>query len=203
MFLNKTIFKRMIKEAYGNSRLEVGRLFGGLLVSTGYCVLWVETGYEPKWLKAAVMEYAGELPETDEIFIASKKEPLRYIEGDELKAEKTEHLNILKQHKLAREAFIDTGVITEANGGRFRLLQHVDTGEIIPLPEEFFDVIDYMALHEDENPPTGPCAVQKGCPIFWRNEHCAYMARPVRLTSDKPVEVVSLLGAIDFGKDVK
>ena len=63
MFLNKTKFKKMMKEAYNGGGLRVGRIYDGLVISSGTWSSWPREGDIPNWLKAAVIELAGELPE--------------------------------------------------------------------------------------------------------------------------------------------
>ncbi len=78
MFLNKTQFKKWVKDAFKGGGLTVGRVYGGLVICGGTWTIWTEEGYVPNWVKATVMEYAGELPKAGYVFKAKKDNPVQY-----------------------------------------------------------------------------------------------------------------------------
>ena len=62
MFLNKTVFKKWIKEAYNSGILVVGRVFDGLVLAGSHWIVWADEEHVPNWVKAAVIEHVGHLP---------------------------------------------------------------------------------------------------------------------------------------------
>lgn len=193
MFLNKTMFKKMIKHAFNNGGLVVGRIYEGLVISSGYWVTWTHEGYIPNWVKAAVMEYTGELPKLGTIFKAVKNEPIQYEIAE------NRFYDLPERFRGSHNVFVDTGVTLAENGLRF--FQQKDSREIICMPEPYVSVIDLREL-EGDNPPMGPVSENIGGNILiWKNENSAYAACKIATSNNKALSVMRSLGEIDFMKE--
>lgn len=187
MFLNKTQFKKWIKTAYNNRYLKIGMVYDGLVLSNGYWITWTDENYIPNWLKAAIMEYTGELPENGKLFRAAKGEPVQY------EIEINEYFNLPRKFMECTVAFKETPVIH----GIYRLLQCTHTQEIIGIPEDIYSILDYKEL-EEESRPSGPSAADVyGDILMWKNETSALAICKSKIKQD---EVVQKLGTIDFSK---
>lgn len=191
MFLNKTQFKKMIKYAFNNGGLIVGRVYEGLVLSSGYWVTWTHESYIPNWVKAAVMEYAGELPRPETIFKAVKNEAIQYEIAE------NRYYDLPLRFREAHNVFVDTSVTVD---GSFRLLQAREGKRIICVPESYIGVIDLREL-EGDNRPMGPVSEgPDGSVLIWKNENSAYAVCKTVTSNDKVLEVVSCLEMTDFYK---
>lgn len=165
MFLNKTMFKKWIKHAYSYQGLVVGRIYGGLVVSGANWVSWTRDGYVPNWLKAAIIEYAGELPKEGTAFRAKKDEVPQY------EISENPYLNLPECFRGAKVPFQVIPVIYDTKWSRYRLVQCRSSGEIIPLPSDYYDIIDVREIDESESWPVGPAARdERGSILIWKSE---------------------------------
>lgn len=165
MFLNKTMFKKWIKHAYSYQGLVVGRIYGGLVVSGANWVSWTRDGYVPNWLKAAIIEYAGELPKEGTAFRAKKDEVPQY------EISENPYLNLPECFRGAKVPFQVIPVIYDTKWSRYRLVQCRSSGEIIPLPSDYYDIIDVREIDGSESWPVGPAARdERGSILIWESE---------------------------------
>lgn len=165
MFLNKTMFKKWIKHAYSYQGLVVGRIYGGLVVSGANWVSWTRDGYVPNWLKAAIIEYAGELPKEETAFRAKKDEVPQY------EISENPYLNLPECFRGAKVPFQVIPVIYDTKWSRYRLVQCRSSGEIIPLPSDYYDIIDVREIDGSESWPVGPAARdERGSILIWKSE---------------------------------
>lgn len=194
MFLNRTAFKKMIKAAFNSGGLVAGVVYDGLVLSNGYWVTYTETGSVPNWVKAAVMEYTGELPKAGTIFKAAKNEPIQYEIAE------NPYYNLPGCFAKAKYPFTDTGITVTTNTNKFRLMQQRDSG-IICLQEGLASVIDLRELG-DENAPMGPSSVNPGGDILiWRNEASAYAACRTNASTGMILDIIGALQPVDFSKE--
>lgn len=165
MFLNKTMFKKWIKNAYGHQGLTVGRIYGGLVVSGVNWIVWTRDGYIPNWLKAAIIEYAGELPKEGTVFQAKKDEVPQYEMSE------NPYLNLPERFREANVPFQVLPIIYDTKWSRYRLVQCRSSGEIIPLPSGYYDIIDVREIEGSESYPVGPASRdERGGILIWKNE---------------------------------
>lgn len=189
MFLNKTMFKKWIKNAFNHGGLVVGRVYDGLVLYGGAWASWTQEGYVPNWLKAAIMEHTGELPGKGQVFKAKKDEVQQYEMSE------NSYLNLPERYMEARVPFIVTPVIYDTKWQAFRLLQCADTQEIIAIPADCFDIIDYREL-EGEERPAGPSARRAdGDILIWKNEVSALAVCKTKLSEDT-IPIMSALSAL-------
>lgn len=167
MFLNKTMFKKWIKSAYQRNGLVVGRVYGGLVLSSGDWTTWTQDGYVPNWLKAAIMGHVGELPGAGQVFRAKKDEVSQYEVSD------NPYLNLPERYQEAKMPFVATPVVYDTKWRSYRLFQCRESGGIIPVPSDGYDIIDLREL-ETDGYPMGPCArTYRGDVLIWKNENAA------------------------------
>lgn len=201
MFLNKTVFKKWIKEAYNHGALKVGRIFDGFVLSGGFWIVWAVEDDMPNWIKAAVMEYAGSLPEQGEFIRMQKNELTQHIFADDM-------YDLPKMFLKANVAYTVTPVVCGGKYNEYRLLQEREELGIVTLPEELYSVIDFSNLGKSdrkpdgiaENRPAGPAAVGHNAEIlYWKNEQSA-LALCTAKTGDGTIQkVISQVSVIDFG----
>lgn len=205
MFLNKAIFKKWIKEAYSHGGLRVGRVFDGFVLAGSHWGVWADEDEMPNWVKAAVIEYAGKLPEEGKVFRVQKDELEQYLIADD-------YMDLPSRFLEAKIPYTVTPIVYGGKYNAYRLLQDKRTLRIITLPEELYSVIDFSNLGKNdknpngaaENRPAGPVAASPSAGIvYWKNEQSA-LALCTALTGDgKANETISLLSEIDFGEEGK
>ena len=165
-----------MKEAYNGGGLRVGRIYDGLVLSSSTWISWTREGDIPNWLKGAVMELTGELPEEGDLFQASYTDGIQY------------------QIKESHFAFTDTKVTREG----IRFFQNKQNREIIAVNEKFASLIDLKEL-QGENPSMGPVsAIGKGDFLIYKNEESAFCFGRLESSNEQTVELMDLLEAIEF-----
>lgn len=192
MFLNKTIFKKWIKEAYNHNCLRVGMIHDGMALSGPHWIVWLEEGGIPNWVKASVMEFAGKLPERGELFLAGKEDGIktRIPEGP--------FLDLPSRFMEAKTPFWTTRAVYGTKWSAYRLLQNAATKEIVTLSEELYRVIDLSNMENGESAPAGPSARNEAAEIMmWKNEKCA-LALLTAKAGDRAGIVLDLLAKVDF-----
>lgn len=193
MFLNKTKFKKMIKEAYNGGGLRVGRIYDGLVISNGTWISWTREGDIPNWLKAAVMELTGELPEEGDLFQAS------YTDGIQYQIKENPIYDLPGRFRESHFVFTDTKVTREG----IRFFQNNQDRGIIAVNEKFASLIDLKEL-QGENPPMGPVsATEKGDSLIYKNEESAFCFMRLSVSNSQTMEVMNVLGSISFNEGVR
>lgn len=194
MFLNKTRFKKLVKDAFNGGGLQVGQIYGGLVINGGYWVTWTEDGYVPNWVKAALMEYTGELPKEGYLFKAKKDNPVQY------EISENEMLNLPEMFMKAKVPFTVTPIVYDEKWKQYRFLQNDITNDIIAVNTYLYDVLDMKELGE-ENRPMGPCSTwNDGEMLLWKNEHSAFALFKMNIT-EQNIKIMGLLSQHDFGEE--
>lgn len=196
MFLNKTMLKKWIKNAFNHGGLTVGYIYDGLVISGSTWVVWTDEGFIPNWVKAAVMEYTGELPKLGCVFKAEKDSPIQY------EISENAFLNLPERFMEAKIPFTVTPVIYAANWNSYRMMQCRQTNSLIAVSEDLYGVIDLKEL-EDESVPMGPASRnEQGEILIWKNQHSALAVCSSKLGDDGN-RVLEALERIDFRKEDK
>lgn len=194
MFLNRRKIKQLIKSSFRWEGLTVGRVYGGLVVAGGRWITWTEDGYIPNWLKAAVMEYTGELPKQGCMFKAKKDEPIQYEIAD------NDFYDLPEMKRKCIFAYTVTPVVIKDQHYQVRLLQQNTSGGILAVPETCCEIIDLSELG-DENAPSGPASVsESGGILLYKNEHSAYAFTTLGWVMDETREIMDAVSAIDFSR---
>ena len=191
MFLNKTMFKKWIKNSFHHSGLVVGRIYGGLVLSGHNWVTWTEEGSVPNWLKAAIMEHVGELPGQGQVFKAKNDEVQQY------EISENPFLNLPERYKEAKMPFVVTPIIYNTKWKNFRLIQCRASGELIPIPSAFYDIIDIKEIGSDGYPMGPSSRDDNGEVLIWKNETSALAVSRVEI-SVQSLPVLDLLKGLDF-----
>lgn len=192
MFLNKTIFKKWIKDAYNHGGLKVGRNYEGLVLSGSYWVVWINKNEIPNWVKAAIIEFVGTLPEDYEMFLAKKDEAIQ------TEIAENNYFDLPNRFMEARVPFDVAPIVYGTKWSEYRFLQCRQTKQMIALPEHLYSVIDMSNLDGDENRPMGPCSISNsGDFLIWKNEKSALGLCTAKI-GDAGNEVMELLRQIDF-----
>lgn len=191
MFLNKTMFKRWIKDSFHHEGLVVGRIYGGLVLSGRNWVTWTEDGSVPNWLKAAIMEHVGELPGQGQVFKAKNDEVQQY------EISENPSLNLPERYKEAKLPFVVTPIIYNTKWKNFRLVQCRASGELIPIPAEFYDIIDIKEIGGDEYPVGPSSRNDDGDVLIWKNETSALAVSRVEI-SVQSLPVMDVLKGMEF-----
>ena len=194
MFLNKTQFKKWVKDAFKGGGLTVGRVYGGLVICGGTWEVWTEDGYVPNWVKATVMEYAGELPKAGYVFKAKKDNPVQYEIAE------NKYLDLPSMFMDAKVPFWVTPIIYDENWKNFRFLQNSGTQEIIAVSTYLYDILDMRELG-GESRPVGPCSTSRnGSVLIWKNEHSALLICKTDI-SGNGLDVMNVLATHSFDKE--
>ena len=192
MFVNKTMFKKWIKHAYGYHGLIVGRIYDGLVVSGGDWVTWTRDGYVPNWLKAAIIEYAGELPKAETVFRAKKDEISQYEISD------NPYLDLPERFREANVPFQVLPIVYDTKWSRYRLLQCRTNGKVVPLPSDSYDIIDVREIEGGESRPMGPSARDAaGSMLIWKSEVSALAVSRGEI-SEKGLPILKALQDLEY-----
>lgn len=195
MFLNKTRFKKWMKNAYQNEGLTAGMIYGGLVLSGAGWIAWTEKGYIPNWVKAAVIELVGELPKEETVFKAQKNELLQYEIGE------NPIYDLPLRFLEASVPFWVTPVTYQSGYNTYRLLQNCRTKRIYFLAEGFYEIFDLSELTQEEGSPVGPSARDpEGEFLYWKSAHAALAVRQSIEAADRH-RIREHLETINFQKE--
>lgn len=196
MFLNKTMFKKWIKNAFNHGGLTVGYIYDGLVISGSSWVVWIRDDDVPNWVKAAVMEYTGELPKYGCIFKAEKDSAIQY------EISENPYLNLPERFMEAKIPFTVTPVVYGTNWAAYRLVQCRENQELLGVSEGLYGIIDLKEL-EGDGVPMGPSSRNsQGDILIWKNESSALAICSSKLGDDGN-RVLDALKHIDFRKEDK
>ncbi|HWQ29475.1 MAG TPA: hypothetical protein VN549_00680 [Negativicutes bacterium] len=191
MFLDIPKFTGILKSAYKNSGLTIGYLNEGLVVSSGYWIIWLRAENIPNKIKALVVELCGFIPESQMMFYISKDNP-----NPQYKIETADRIqDMIEDFRDADKKLHITPVVL-LEGFDVRLLQ-TPTRVLVGMNEAYFGIIDPSNVdYGQESMPTGPCfreAPETG--IYWHNENCIVIVFPAKVRN---TEVAEALQKVDF-----
>lgn len=166
MFLNNTILKRLMKEAYKTGRMTVAQTEERYFISGSYWEMDVRKAFMPKQILAQLIELAGEVPEQGKAFRATKEGNL---EEDGLRQEvKTEGFT---------EPIDVTDIIVIGSQGTYQRVLHTRDGKTYIVNNVFVDIADNDAVDENagEYRVTAPL-YDAGKGIMWENNVARFRA---------------------------
>lgn len=182
MFVDTGKFKKLIKKAYSTSGLTVGATEEEYFFEGGAWAIRILKENLPNKEKAAVVELAGDLPGTGEVFKAVKKEPNQYLIPE------NDRWDIGAAARKATETFNVTRAVYEMDGGIIRVLQHSSNNMCIPIDEVFISLIDIDALDKNtETMPQGPKTAKGGYIAYWQNNVMTLAAGIISEGEDNPL----------------
>lgn len=180
MFINTSVFKKMLKKAYKTGGFTVGNDDGEIFIEGRSWVLRVDEEYFPNKEKAAVVELAGELPAPGEVFSCKKDAVNQYtVPWNEI-------WDIGKRFDEIHTEFFKTDVSIQLFQDKCRVMQEKRYGRCIVLKEEYFDLIDVdQSNNAIETETEGPRASDEGGEIlYWKNNIMSLALCGVKVEED-------------------
>lgn len=195
MFLNKTISKRFMKEAYNNNGLTVGNISEGIIASGSYWKIWTPVYNMPNWYKACLIELIGEIPGEGTVLEYRKNEAPQYVISE------NPALDIHALYMKADQPYIVTPVSYKRGYLEYQFLQKKDSLEVADVPKGLFNIIDFSNMESDESYPSGPSTDKYADLFYWANERCVLELVRARISDKDMTRVMDALTAIDFCKE--
>ena len=106
-------------------------------------------------------------------------------------------LNLPERYKEARIPFVVTPIIYNTKWKNFRLVQCRTSGELIPIPTAFYDIIDIKEIGGDGYPVGPSSRDDNGEVLIWKNETSALAVSRVEM-SVQSLPVLSALKGMEF-----
>lgn len=186
MFLKESGLKSAMKQAYKKGCLMIGKYEERLYICGGYWEYECDTGFVPRSILGAVIEFAGRFPKAGTCLRAN---------GEEVKEE--EHRNQVDDRRY--ESLIkETPILIESqHGGMYRLFQEPETNLIMIAAESYAKMIDETQVDKKngEIPPGLPR--HNGYGILWKNNVSKYRIIGQKLDEQRE-SVLTELQAIDL-----
>lgn len=192
MFLNKAVFKRLLKESYNSNILRIGSANGGLVILGSHWKIWSREAVMPNWFKAVLIELIGEFPEEGTLLQYGKGEVPQQVFAQNLE------FDIRTEYMAAKQPYTAVPLVAEYGCARIRFMQNNKTKEISLLSEELFSVVDFSNMEKDENRPAGPSADANNERFYWSNDACTLVIFGLRTHNKKLLELMDQLQEIDF-----
>lgn len=178
MFLDRSGFKRLLKEAYKGNILCISKKNQKVLIHSGHWMLVVDMSVIPNKTKADIIELIGEWPE-DNKPIKAGPDNIQY-ELDETYSKLWELANKLEMEGDAVKVR-ETKVLIE---DYYNLIQIMKTDDakstVFGMKKGLLDIVDIAGILEDkENQCSGPFLVQETNEekaIYWKNSGGVFIA---------------------------
>lgn len=192
MFLNPGKLKKRINEAYKYSGLIVGQVYDGIVLTDGHWGVWFQGNQIPNKVKGALVELIGDLPHEGEL--------LRFKKGNDAAQQEmqlSEAYDFLTKWKNATEAGIVCPVTVNCNGTPYGFIQ-LHNGDMIPIRQEYLDMIDEKEAGCSNDMPTDPSTNGATDMILWKGSNSVYMAFRACPTDKIFEQVLCNIENIDF-----
>lgn len=186
MFLNNTILKRLMKEAYRNANMVVAQTEDRFYIGGAYWEMDVRKEFMPKQIMAQLIELAGEVPAPGKVFRATKEGNL---EEDGLRQEvKTEGFT---------EPIDITDIIIIGSLGTYQRVLQDREGKTYIVNNMFINIADNNATEEQrgEYNVTLPMYKEKQG-ILWMNNVARFRAG--WRVDDKHASILKEMPGIDL-----
>ena len=191
MFLSIQKLVKLMKESYKSGRLQVGNVNDGLLIGSGWWLVWINNQHVCNKIKGTIVEFAGQMPNPGEMFAVSKSEPeLQYEMSEKL----VDMIGFARDAK--RKLTITPVMLTEV--ADIRILQALN-GDIYGIKQEQLDMVDPGAVDVNiESMPTGPCFYGDECrSIYWYNDYGTVVILPSKI---KNMAIAEALKVVEFAE---
>lgn len=193
MFLHLGRFTKQVKEAFKSYCLDIGNINDGLLIYSGFWLVWIKNQYVSNEIKAVVMLLSGTLPKPGEMYTVEKDN-----EDPQYKIIDDSFYRLITRNDLHNKLIITPIQLTENYD--IRLIQGPDR-RIHGIRQEFLDMIDKEVVDFDggEGIPTGPCfgrTITQG--VYWYNNFGIVVILPI---ATKKVEIPAVLSLLQFKED--
>lgn len=197
MIFNKSVFKKLLKEAYKSSGLLVANKNGRIVLAGGWWVMTMAEGVFTKEGKAVLVELTGQLPEVGECFRCTSagnqmEIPPEYIAIDD---------NFYKE-VTAKKPFEKTIVTIDGFcGGMGRLYQK---GKAVVCINELVEMLlDSSAVKEGEDSCIdGPYTTNETDPtmFYWYTGECSFAAMRLTFEKDNYLELLENMKQFEIPK---
>lgn len=157
MFVKTAQFKKLLKELYNGTGVEVFNTGEGLRIGGSYWIVDVKAGKINKENLAAIIEFTGNLPEPGRGFCAGKD---RENQG-------SFKLQASIEENVEDELYISRINFRYGNDVSLRILQG-ENRKIYLIKEDILKLIDVSKLGPEETTPNGPFLMANGA-IEWSN----------------------------------
>lgn len=189
MFLKRSVFKQLIKQAY-NQRLKVAlRNDGWYYIAGEYWEVCIKDGYIDKETLGDLIALTGELPRQGERFEATP-------EGNQLEIEWSSDISAAV---FTKGPLCITDTLQIGTAGKIqRFLQDYGTGDLFLLNNVFISLVNPKSINLDkgETAPEGPFYHPfEG--VLWKNNVCMLRAR-FRYTDSKNAKIMESLHGVDL-----
>lgn len=180
MFINTTIFKKMLKQAYKTRGFIIGNDAGHIFIDGWSWVIRVQEEYLTNRIKAAVVELAGEIPAPEEVFKCHKEEANQY------EVPWHEQWDTDKAFDESTNEFENTRILLKYATEDLRVMQDKQNNHCIVLSEQYFNLIDEYCMDvEVDTYPVGPVALsEEGNMLFWKNNIMSVGLCTVHISED-------------------
>lgn len=195
MFLNTTILKRLMKDAWKGAGLTVGKEGEDIFLFGGYWIARAKEEFIPNTIKGLIVELAGELPKDGIIFKTIKDCGNQY----ELPGNST--YDIKENAKTANCTLEKTNIFMQQGASLCRVLQNTNSNKSILINNALVEIVDPMLIDEanGETSVIGPTmATPDGHAIYWHSNVSAFMACIRISDGEKEVEFLKLLEGLEM-----
>lgn len=185
MFVKTTQFKKLLKELYTGTGIEVFNTGEEIRIGGGYWIIAVENEKINKENLAAIIEFTGSLPESGKGFCVGKD----WENRGSFKLQPPIERNVDDELYISRINF------RYGDNVSLRLLQG-ENRTIHLIKEDILKMIDLSKMGQEETSPNGPFLMTDGA-IEWSNNIMTLRAMPVK-TKDFG-EIINALKKIPEG----
>lgn len=195
MFLNTTILKRLMKDAWKGAGLTVGKEGEEVFLFGGYWIVRVKEDFIPNAIKGLIVELAGELPEDGTIFKTIKDC------GNQYELPENSTYNITEAAKNTNCAFAKTNIFMQQGTALCRVLQNVNSNKTVLINNMLVEIVDPSLIDEPngETEVIGPtAATPDSYAIYWHNNVSAFMACIRTSDGEKEIEFLKLLEGLEM-----
>lgn len=171
-------------------RLDTRSLF----VAGNYWTTWFDYTSIPNRIRAAIIEFAGELPEVGEIFKTKVNEPNQY------EMPYKDYYDVHKNWQEAKTPLVETPVILSEWHANFRLFQDGD-GRLFTVTTLYDDLIDRREQEECEGSVIGPSMSEvhdKGGMLYWYSDLCILGIFSAYIDKGNGLKAIEALSKVDF-----
>ena len=189
MFLNATIFKKLINNAYKGTGLHVHNKNGDIILWGSSWIILFVNGKMPKEIKGEIIKLIGDFPLKGEAFRVNKDgEHMAIDVSDETVFE----LDVDNTYKI-------TNLSVETSEGKCNIIENNITDEKYLINAMYTDIVDLDRLGENDEFPEGPYTpVNRDYALIWQNSELRYMAFIKDCSSNKKIsEMLSALKGVD------
>lgn len=180
MFVKMSELKKLMKEAYKKGCLIIGNVEKKeeLVIGGNWWTFGIHYDHAPKELKAAVIEYGGELPYEDFAYRAGE-------DGNQLLVGITDGTDPQQIFRTAEEEMLITKAVIDFTEP-VRLLQNGENGHIVGIKNRALRLLDLKELDYDggEYEPQGPYRTKEDT-ICWGNNVCHLVIWPLKLLDEE------------------